>query len=326
MSVRKRGLGKGLDALLAVLPNSDVMTQTLEPVLDFVPITAGTKTSDVKSAGDQTGTTQSLGIPEGVLKRLSVDIIHPGTYQPRGVIKQEGIEQLAESIRTQGVIQPIVVRIAPNNQFEIIAGERRWRAAQLAGLTEVPVLVKTVSNDVAMIIALIENIQREDLTPIEEAKALKRMSESLALTHLQVAEMVGKSRASVTNLLRILSLNTEVQGLLEEGKIELGHAKALLALKGPLQAQVAHTVAERGLSVRETEKVIARLQEQEQEEGGLPKKFTLVDPNIRRLQDDLADKLGAPVTIRHSASKGQGTLLIRYSHVDELEGILAHFK
>jgi ParB family chromosome partitioning protein len=322
MSIRKRGLGKGLDALLAVLPNSDVMTHTLDTDLDYVSVRSGTEAEDLNA---KIGNSEPAGIPEGVLRRLSVDKIHPGPYQPRGAIKQEGIEQLAESIRTQGVIQPIVVRVASGNQFEIIAGERRWRAAQLAGLTEIPVLVKTVSNDVAMVIALIENIQREDLTPIEEAKALKRLSESLSLTHLQVAEMVGKSRASVTNLLRILSLNMDVQVLLEEGKIELGHAKALLALKGPIQNQVANTVAERGLSVRETEKIIARLQEQDQEEGGDPKKFLSVDPNIRRLQDDLADKLGAPVTIRHS-NKGQGTLLIRYSHVDELEGILAHFK
>ena len=161
------------------------------------------------------------------------------------------------------------------------------------------------------------------LQVVEEAKALKRLSETLSLTHLQVAEMVGKSRASVTNLLRILSLNMDVQAFLETGKIELGHAKALLALKGIIQSQVANTVADRGLSVRETEKIIARIQEQENSE--FEKKSAAVDPNIRRLQDDLSDKLGAPVTIRHS-NKGQGTLMIRYSHVDELEGILAHFK
>lgn len=319
MSGKRRGLGKGLDALLAVLPNADVNAQSVSVNLkakaeNFVP----TKENAVESAG----------IPEGVLRRLSVDKIQPGPYQPRGTIKHEGIEQLAESIRSQGVIQPIVVRTStiPGEEYEIIAGERRWRAAQLAGLTEIPALVKTVPNDVAMAIALIENIQREDLTPIEEAKALKRLSETLSLTHLQVAEMVGKSRAGVTNLLRVLSLNLDVQALLEEGKIELGHAKALLALKGPLQSQVANTVSERGLSVRETEKIIARLQEQESDDGEGGKKFAPIDPNIRRLQDDLADKLGAPVTIRHSPSKGQGTLLIRYSHVDELQGILAHFK
>lgn len=322
MSGRRRGLGKGLDALLAVLPNSDVMTQPVaisKQLIEQTHVLNKTPQEEHKDTHKE-----SAGIPEGVLRRLSVEKIHPSPYQPRTSINHEGIEQLAESIRSQGVIQPIVVRATKGDEFEIIAGERRWRAAQLAGLTEMPVLVKTVSNDIAMAIALIENIQREDLTPIEEAKALKRLSETLSLTHLQVAEMVGKSRASVTNLLRILSLNIDIQVLLEEGKIELGHAKALLALKGPIQSQVANTVADRGLSVRETEKIIARLQEKENTEGD--KKFVVVDPNIRRLQDDLADKLGAPVIIRHSPSKGQGTLLIRYSHVDELEGILAHFK
>lgn len=317
MSGKRRGLGKGLDALLAVLPNADVNAQS-------VPVNLKAKAENFIPIKEEVA--QPSGIPEGVLRRLSVDKLRPGPYQPRGTIKHEGIEQLAESIRSQGVIQPIVVRSStiPGQEFEIIAGERRWRAAQLAGLTEIPALVKTVSNDVAMAIALIENIQREDLNPIEEAKALKRLSETLSLTHLQVAEMVGKSRASVTNLLRVLSLNLDIQVLLEDGKIELGHAKALLALKGPLQSQVANTVSERGLSVRETEKIIARLQEQDNDDND--KKFAPIDPNIRRLQDDLADKLGAPVTIRHSPSKGQGTLLIRYSHVDELEGILAHFK
>lgn len=318
MSAKKRGLGKGLDALLAGLPNAEVMTEPLDSALEFVPAK-----QEAGAFSPQNHQPVKEGIPEGVLKRLPVEKIHPGPYQPRGTIKHEGIEQLAESIRTQGIIQPIVVRATKDAQYEIIAGERRWRAAQLAGLTEIPVLVKSVTNDIAMIIALIENIQREDLTPVEEAKALKRLSETLSLTHLQVAEMVGKSRASVTNLLRILSLNMDVQALLETGKIELGHAKALLALKGIIQSQVANTVADRGLSVRETEKIIARIQEQENSE--FEKKSAAVDPNIRRLQDDLSDKLGAPVTIRHS-NKGQGTLMIRYSHVDELEGILAHFK
>ena len=325
MSIRKRGLGKGLDALLAVLPNSDVMRQSFD--LIDTPSSEPPLLSTPVSVSVSAPVSEPAGLPDGVLMRVSVKNIQPGPYQPRGAIKHEGVEQLAESIRTQGIIQPILVRATKKGgEFEIIAGERRWRAAQLAGLTEIPVLVKTVTNDIAMVIALIENIQREDLTPIEEAKALKRLSETLSLTHLQVAEMVGKSRASVTNLLRILSLNVEVQVLLEAGKVELGHAKALLALKGPLQSQVANTVADRGLSVRETEKIIARLQEQGQENGEQDKKWVSVDPNIRRLQDDLADKLGAPVTIRHSSAKGQGTLLIKYSHVDELEGILAHFK
>lgn len=288
--MKKRGLGRGLDALLGDVPVAEKSTNT---------------------SAQQT---------------LPIELLQRGKYQPRKDMNAEKLQDLANSIAMQGIVQPIVVRHISPEQYEIVAGERRWRAAQLAGLQDVPVIIKEMDDRTAMAIALIENIQREDLTPIEEAKALKRLSETLSLTHLQVAEMVGKSRASVTNLLRILSLNVEVQVLLEAGKVELGHAKALLALKGPLQSQVANTVADRGLSVRETEKIIARLQEQGQENGEQDKKWVSVDPNIRRLQDDLADKLGAPVTIRHSSAKGQGTLLIKYSHVDELEGILAHFK
>lgn len=311
MTAKRRGLGKGLNALLAA-------TLTPSDVKDLLPVTSGLPESDLTSITSHTAPETNEG-----LVILDVDKIHSGPYQPRQSIRHEGIEQLAESIRAQGIIQPIVVRKAADSSYEIIAGERRWRAAQLAGFTTVPAIIKDISELGAMAVALIENIQREDLTPIEEAKALKRLSEEMQLTHLQVAEAVGKSRASVTNLLRLLTLNLDVQNLLEEGKLEMGHARALLGVKGQLQSQVAATIAERGLSVRETERIIAKLQENPATPAN---KVEEMDPNIRRLQEDLSDKLGAPVFIRHSNRKGQGMVVIRYNDVDELEGILAHIK
>jgi ParB family chromosome partitioning protein len=312
MSSKKRGLGKGLNALLAAtLINNEAASMTAELM-------------GVAGSAEQTENALPVQkIEADVLVTLLTEHIHPGPYQPRQTIQHEGIEQLAESIRTQGVIQPIVVRQVGVSEYELVAGERRWRAAQLAGLNNIPAIVKKIPDNVAMILALIENIQREDLTAIEEAKALKRLSDELHLTHLQVAEAVGKSRASVTNLLRLLTLNPDVQALLEEGKIELGHAKTLLGVRGTLQSQVASTVATRGLSVRETEKLVSKLQENQLDS---PKKPESMDPNIRRLEEDLADKLGAPVNIRHSARNGQGMVVIRYNDVDALQGILAHFK
>ena len=217
-------------------------------------------------------------------------------------------------------MQPIVVRLTQGDrQFEIIAGERRWRAAQLAGIERVPAIVRDVTDEDAMALALIENIQREDLNPMEEARALKRLADSLGLTHLEVAEAIGKSRTSVTNLLRLLALSDEVQKMLEEGHIEMGHARALLTLTAALQNQIAKTIVARSLSVRETEKLVKRLQEGKTVEKTAP---VIADPNIRRLEEDLAEKLGARVNIRHG-QKG-GMVLIRYHNVDELEGILDH--
>lgn len=285
MSHKKRGLGKGLNELLAV-------TLTAE-----------------NSSADQT------------LSYLPLEKMCSGPFQPRQTIDQEGLRQLAESIRAQGVLQPIVVR-AKNNHFEIIAGERRWRAAQLAGLTQIPALIREISDQDAMAMALIENIQRESLNPIEEALALKRLCETLELTHLQVAQAVGKSRASVSNLLRLLTLNTDVQNLLEQNLLEMGHARALLGLKGTMQSQVAQTVVGRSLSVRETERLVSKIQDKGVDETYPPK---VTDPNIRQLEEDLAGKLGAQVIIRHGR-KGEGMLVIRYHDVDELEGILAHIK
>jgi ParB family chromosome partitioning protein len=251
-----------------------------------------------------------------------VEYVTSSAFQPRLNIQPDALEQLAESIKAQGILQPIVVRPKGENHYEIVAGERRWRAAQLAGLHIIPALVREIPDEAALAIALIENIQRENLNAIEEAKALKRLADDLQLTHLQVAEAIGKSRTSVTNLVRLLTLNEEVQGLLESKSLEMGHARALLGVRGPLQTQVAKTVVARGLSVRETERIINKLQENM---GSLRPKVAC-DPNIQRLEEDLADKLGATVVIRHSNKKGQGTLMIRYSDVDQLEGILAHLK
>lgn len=302
MSKQKRGLGKGLNELLsATLGNQ-----------------AGVS---VAESGEPSVKKSAVPLDQA-LRYLPIDKFIPGPFQPRQQIRHEGLEQLAESIRAQGVLQPIVVRVR-GEQYEIVAGERRWRAAQLADLSLVPAIIRDVPDAAAMAMALIENIQRENLNPIEEAVALKRLSDSLQLTHLQVAEAVGKSRASVTNLLRLLTLNTDVQAYLENRELEMGHARALLGLKGQMQSQVAETVVNRGLSVRETERLVGKLQDGHA--TGSPAEAQTEDPNIRRLEDDLADKLGAPVVIRHGR-KGQGMLVIRYNDVDELEGILSHIK
>jgi ParB family chromosome partitioning protein len=295
----KRGLGKGLNELLSATLGSDFVVSSQKPSA------ASLSPEEEKAMG---------------LFRLPIRSIQGGPFQPRRAFSVDGLEQLAESIRRQGVLQPIVVRQAGDN-YEILAGERRWRAAKLAELTEIPAIVRKVSDEEAMAIGLIENIQREDLNPMDAAKALKRLADEMDLTHLEVAEAVGKSRTSITNLLRLLALNPDVQAYVESGDIEFGHAKALLGVKGSIQSQMARTVVKRGLSVRETERVIQRLQEPDSKR----RRTGLVDPNIRRLESDLADKLGANVNIRHS-SRGKGTVLIRYNDTEELEGILDHIK
>ncbi len=306
MSIKKRGLGKGLNELLSA--------------------SLGNSISSVKEHKPQPITPPKDGsVVEGQdLRYLPVEKLVVGPFQPRQHIRHEGLEQLSESIKAQGVLQPIVVR--PKNQhFEIIAGERRWRAAQLAGLTQVPAIIRQVPDEAAMAMALIENIQRENLNAMEEAQALKRLSEELQLTHLQVAEAVGKSRASVTNLLRLLTLNPDVQAMLDQDKLEMGHARALLGLKGELQSTVAQTVVEKELSVRETERLVNKMQEGPEPVKTFVAPTRVLDPNIRRLEEDLADKLGARVSIRHGG-RGKGLVVIRYNDVDELEGILAHIK
>ncbi len=261
--------------------------------------------------------------PENTLRDLPLDLIQRGRYQPRTDMDPDALEDLAASIRAQGVVQPIVVRaMGGTGRYELIAGERRWRAAQLAGLQEIPAVVRNVPDQAAMAIALIENIQRENLNPVEEAHALKRLIEEFDMTHQQAADAVGRSRAAVTNLLRLLDLNGDVRLMLENGDLEMGHARALLGLSGDQQSQAARQVVAKGLSVRETEQLVRRLQSATPEKSQQSK---AVDPDIRRLQDDLTAQLGAMVRIQHSA-RGKGRLVVHYNSLDELDGILAHIK
>jgi len=292
MSTKKRRLGRGLDALLAGV---NPPTQTA-------------------STGE--------GSPDGELRNLSVDLMQRGKYQPRHDMHKESLDDLAASIKAQGVVQPIVVRPIEANRYEIIAGERRWRAAQIAGLQEVPVVVRHVPDQAAIAMSLIENIQRENLNPLEEAQALERLIDEFGLTHQEAADAVGRSRAAVSNLLRLLDLNEDVKRLVEAGELEMGHARALLALSGRQQSEIARKVAARGLSVRETEQLVRKLQKASEEP---PRQPTRVDPDILRLQDELAERLGAKVAIQHAAS-GRGKLVIQYNSVDELDGILNHLK
>ncbi len=257
------------------------------------------------------------------LRRLPVEMLQRGKYQPRTHMNQEALSELAASIKAQGVVQPIVVRELSSGNYEIIAGERRWRAAQMAGLDTVPAVIRKIPDEAAIAIALIENIQREDLNPIEEATALQRLIDEFRMTHQQIADSVGRSRAAVTNLLRLLSLNAEVRQMLDEGKMDMGHARALLALNGGSQSQAAQRVVEERLSVRETEDLVRKLLEK----GAPAQRPTRasIDPDIRRLQDRLSEKLGARVQIVHN-QKGKGRLIIEYNSNDELDGILARIR
>ena len=295
MSAKKRHLGRGLDALLGA--------SAAKP--EASPAEAG-----AAAPGD-----------DQKLKDLPVDLVQRGKYQPRRDIEPESLQELADSIKAQGVMQPIVVRPISDRKYEIIAGERRWRASQLAGLDTVPAVVREVSDEAAIAMALIENIQREDLNPIEEAIALQRLQQEFELTQAEVAQAVGKSRSTVTNLLRLMTLEAEVRTLVEHGDLEMGHARALLGLAGPAQVQAARSVVAKGLSVRQTEALVRNLLEQ----ADKPKAEKRVDPNIRQLQDDLAQKLGARVEIKHG-SGGKGKLVLSYNSLDELDGILGHIK
>lgn len=300
--MKKRGLGRGLDALLG---SHNAAKQVAAEAAAAIAETA----------------TDSGEIKDGQLRHLPVEFIQRGKYQPRRDMNQEALEELANSIRAQGVMQPIVVRPIGPDKYEIIAGERRWRASQLAGLDKVPVVIREVPDEAAIAMALIENIQREDLNPMEEAIALSRLQKEFELTHQQIADAVGKSRATVTNLLRLMSLRDDVQKLLEHGDIEMGHARALLSLAPELQASTAHQVVSKGLSVRQTESLVRKLLE----DKPAPKADDKVsaDADIKRLQDSLAEKVGAPVLIQHTA-KGKGKLVFHYNSLDELDGILNH--
>ena len=312
MAVKKRGLGRGLDALLGsaahAVPATDNTAVAATPELRSVPA------ADTPVAGRTT-------LADGTLCMLPLDVIQRGKYQPRLDMHQESLQDLADSIAAQGVVQPIVVRAIAAGRYEIIAGERRWRAAQLAGLHEIPSVVREVEDRAAIAIALIENIQREDLNPLEEARALERLIKEFELTHEQAAEAVGRSRAAVSNLLRLLDLEEAVKQLVEQGELEMGHARALLALSGKQQLEAARQVVNRGLTVRATEGLVKSLQRPGPAKPEKPRK----DANIQRLETDLSDKLGARVAIREGRG-GKGKLEISYNSLDELDGVLAHLR
>ncbi len=287
MVAKKRGLGKGLDALL--------------------------------------GSHEDLSKPSSAdtLQTLAIDLIQRGQYQPRQDFDSEALNELADSIRAQGVIQPIVVRpLAGKRSYEIIAGERRWRAAQIADLHDIPVIIKEVSDQTAMCLALIENIQRQDLNPLEEARALERLIKEFEMTHDATADAVGRSRSAVSNLLRLLELDNGVKKMLETRQLDMGHARAILALAKSKQLEVAKKVVKQGLSVRATENLVQQLSSKDKKNK--PKKKTK-DPNISSLENDISGRLGASVVINHQAN-GRGKVEIRYNSLDELDGLLKHIK
>jgi ParB family transcriptional regulator, chromosome partitioning protein len=264
------------------------------------------------------------GRAEGELRQLTVDSIRRGKYQPRIRMRPEALQELADSIRVQGLVQPIVVRPvddAAGAAYELIAGERRWRAAQMAGLDRLPALIKPIPDQAAAAMSLIENIQREDLNPLEEANAFHRLIADFDLTHQQVADAVGRSRAAVSNYLRLLELAEPVRELVDEGKLEMGHARALLSLKGDSQIQAARYVALRRLSVRETERYVNGLFAGQFRRSPSARR----DANVSHLEQHLGETLGARVEIQHNR-KGRGRLMIHYTSLDELDGIIAHIK
>lgn len=289
-AAKKRGLGRGLDALLGSLEPESIETS--------------------ESSANE-------------LRQIAVGKIFPGKYQPRQTIDPEKLEELAASIKAQGVIEPIVVRAA-GDRFELIAGERRWRATQLAGLEQIPALVRDVDDRTVVAIALIENIQREELTPLEESQALKRLIDEFDLTHQQVADAVGRSRAAVSNLLRLMELPAEIKQLLEQKKLDMGHARALLTLPESLAIGLARQAAEHGWSVRELEDA-ARTAQNEPRTAAAKPATPARDPNVESLERDLSERIGARVAITHSRN-GRGKLTIRYHSLEELDGILARIK
>jgi len=297
---KRRGLGRGLDALLTT------------------PKDASSAQSKAAESTESTAeANESKELSE--LQTLPVKQLQPGKYQPRKDMSAEALEDLSSSIRSQGIIQPIVVRSIDGDKYEIIAGERRWRAAQLAEIEEVPCLVKNVPDEAAVAIALIENIQREDLNAMEEAIALERLITEFELTHQEVAKAVGKSRTTVTNLLRLNNLNDDVKTLLEHGDIEMGHARALLALEADLQTTTARSVVAKELTVRETEALIKKIQSPAKEVAAKEK-----DNDTKVLEQNLTEKFGSQVTISHN-KKGKGKLVISYTNREELDGIVSRF-
>ncbi|MCG7599646.1 ParB/RepB/Spo0J family partition protein [Halomonas sp. McH1-25] len=302
---RKRALGRGLDALIGAGARRRELLDA-DGQLDSATLAEGA--SVVEDSNER-------------LVRLPLEQLSRGKYQPRREIQPEALEELTDSIRAQGVMQPIVVRPIGEDRYEIIAGERRWRAAQLAELNDIPAVVRDVSDQTALALALIENIQRENLNPVEEAMALKRLLDEFELTQQQVADAVGKSRAQVANLLRLLALDPEVQTLLERGDLDMGHARALLTLPAAKQRRAAHEVVAKELTVRQTEALVKQLQQGKPSEKPTDKPTA----DVARLETQLGELLGAPVRIQHG-SKGNGRVTIRYGSLDELDGILAHIR
>lgn len=282
---KMKGLGRGLDALLG---------------------------------GDEPAAAPAVADRQSELK---IDQLQPGKYQPRSYMDDAALKELAASIKAQGIMQPILVRPVPGGKFEIIAGERRWRASRIAGLESVPVLVSEVPDNAALAMALIENIQREDLNPLEQATGIQRLVNEFGATHDQAADMVGRSRSAVTNLLRLLTLAEPVRDLLQQGKLDMGHARALLALSGIQQVEAARGVVSRDLSVRDTEKLVGQLLR------GVPGKAVrkTTDRDVLRLEEELAQKLGTKVQIK-AGNKGRGSLVIQYSSLAQLDTILAKLK
>ncbi|MGV6806366.1 MAG: ParB/RepB/Spo0J family partition protein [bacterium] len=299
MASKRRGLGRGLDALL------------------------GSQQEAAKEEG--VAATEAASEPRESLRQIPIEQLQRGKYQPRRDMHPEALEELATSIRNQGVMQPIVIRPIGQDRYEIIAGERRWRASQQAGLDTIPAVIRDVDDEAAIAMALIENIQREDLNAIEEAQALIRLQKEFNLTQQEVADAVGKSRAAVANLIRLDSLEDDVKRMLEHGDLDMGHGRALLALDGVEQAKLARTVAGKGMTVRQTEDLVRKVLQARENAAAEKKSTPTIDPDIRHLQEGLSDKVGAPVSIQHGAS-GKGKLVIRYNSLDELDGILAHIQ
>ncbi len=282
MVAKKRGLGRGLEALLPK------------------------------------GTKPETPMPSGGLDSLPVEWLRPGKFQPRTHFAEEALEELADSIRAQGVMQPVVVRQLADQQFELIAGERRWRAAQRAGLEKIPAVIREVDDESALAMSLIENIQREDLNPLEEAVALQRLIDDFQFTHQEVAAAVGKSRSAVTNTLRLTQLDDSVAEMLMRGDLEMGHARALLTLEQSAQVEIARTIVSKGLNVRQTESLARNLANPSEKKSKTP----IVDPDTRRLEQNLGQQIGQPVEIKH-AKQGKGKLIISYNSLDELDGVLS---
>jgi len=310
--MKKRGLGRDLSALLGNRPS-----RASEPEAEVAALGLPDGDTTPDSASDN-------NLADGV-RMLAVENMQRGRYQPRQDFSEGSLIELANSIKENGIVQPILVRaLSTSGQFEIVAGERRWRAAQLAQLKEVPVIVKDLSDQETIAVALIENIQRENLNPIEEAVAIHRLIEEFDLTHQQAADSIGRSRTAISNLLRLLGLDNNVKDALSRGDLEMGHARALLGLDMTLQSDAAEHVISKGMSVRETEAYVSKLK------GPKTPKYkeksqTTTDPHIQSLENQLAEKLGAKVHCQHGKG-GKGKLLISYNSLDELDGILDHIK